>query len=388
MKKVSVIVCVILFLLFWVLPAFADETTINLDESTPYVDIPITITEPVDATINTVNGTPQTNPAFVDSWIEVWQGLNKLAANDDGLHSATNVLASIITMPLTAGEYFIRATSFAWMASNKTQFPVGTYLLQTNLILPTPTPTPSNIDPTETPTPTPTPTPTESQTPSPTPTPTETIVPSPTPEPVVTTEPETEGPTQEEPQFVLPELVETQEVFEELEPETYTEEEFVDEVSNEETIIDSFDSLTVEEIQQEALEQYNEEYEYQLDEIVPLDSVLETFTDEETLELLESLDPDQLVEYMEGVVLEAGVVVVFELLDNPIQLLNEVFSDPGQAVEAFLQVGADMTEDEREESEKVIIASVIVAQITLATSVTMLSGSVSGGLSGTMQRRL
>ncbi len=56
----------------------------------------------------TITGTPQTNPGFVDSWIEVWQGLNKLRADDDGAHSATNVLASIIRMPLTAGEYFWR----------------------------------------------------------------------------------------------------------------------------------------------------------------------------------------------------------------------------------------------------------------------------------------
>jgi hypothetical protein len=48
------------------------------------VDIPVTITEPVDATISTVTGTPQTNPGFIDSWIEVWQGLNKLRADDDG----------------------------------------------------------------------------------------------------------------------------------------------------------------------------------------------------------------------------------------------------------------------------------------------------------------
>ena len=77
------------------------------------MDVPVTITEPVDATVSTVTGTPQTNPGFVDSWIEIWQGAVRLAYNDDGAHSATNILASIITMPLTAGEYFIRATSYA-----------------------------------------------------------------------------------------------------------------------------------------------------------------------------------------------------------------------------------------------------------------------------------
>jgi hypothetical protein len=162
--------------------------TINLDQSTPYVDIPVTITEPVDATISTVTGTPQTNPAFIDSWIEVWQGLNKLRADDDSAHSASNVLASIINMPLQVGEYFIRATSFAWMASNKTQFPTGSYLLSTNLTVAIPTPTPS---PTVTePTPEPSPSPTETVTPSPTPTQTSS---SPTPEP--TPEPSSPSPS-------------------------------------------------------------------------------------------------------------------------------------------------------------------------------------------------
>jgi hypothetical protein len=149
--------------------------TINLNNTTPYMDIPVTITEPVDATISTVTGTPQTNPGFIDSWIEVWQGLNKLRADDDGLHSATNVLASIINMPLTAGEYFIRATSFAYIASGATQFPTGSYLLSTNLIIvstPVPTPTPILPTPTETVTPTPSPSDSSSVQPSPEPSPT------------------------------------------------------------------------------------------------------------------------------------------------------------------------------------------------------------------------
>ena len=156
--------------------------TINLNPSTPYVDVPFTITEPVDATISTVTGTPQTNPGFIDSWIELWQGLNKLRADDDSAHSNTNVLASIINMPLTVGDYFIRATSFAWIASGATQFPTGSYLLSTNLTVAIPTPSPS---PTVTePTPEPSPSPTESQTSSPTPVPSSSqTTDEPTPEP-------------------------------------------------------------------------------------------------------------------------------------------------------------------------------------------------------------
>ena len=129
------------------------------------MDVPFTVTEPVDATISTVTGTPQTNPGFIDSWIELWQGLNKLRADDDSAHSASNVLASIINMPLQVGEYFIRATSFAHICCNA--YPTGTYLLSTNLIIvstPVPTPTPILPTPTETATPSPTPTPSSSPT--------------------------------------------------------------------------------------------------------------------------------------------------------------------------------------------------------------------------------
>jgi hypothetical protein len=160
-------------------PSYSDDVTINLDSTTPYVDVPVTIVEPVDAVIQTVTGTPQTNPGFIDSWIELWQGAVKLVANDDGAHSATNVLASIIRMPLTTGEYFIRATSFAYMASNYTQSPNGSYLLSTNLTVATPSPSPTVTEVT----PEPSPSPTETLTPTPSPSETSSVQPSPEPSP-------------------------------------------------------------------------------------------------------------------------------------------------------------------------------------------------------------
>ena len=127
--------------------------TINLDSTTPYVDIPVTVNEPVDATISTTTGTPQTNPGFIDSWIEVWQDTVRLAYNDDGAHSASNVLASIINIPLQVGEYFIRATSYAYICCNA--YPTGSYLLSTNLVVVSPTPTPSSSPTIDEPTPEP-----------------------------------------------------------------------------------------------------------------------------------------------------------------------------------------------------------------------------------------
>jgi len=94
-RRFSAIIAIVVLTTLIARPSYSDDVTINLDSTTPFVDVPVIITEPVDAVIQTITGTPQTNPGFVDSWIEVWQGLNKLRADDDGAHSATNVLASI-----------------------------------------------------------------------------------------------------------------------------------------------------------------------------------------------------------------------------------------------------------------------------------------------------
>ena len=71
------------------------------------------------------------------------------------------------------------------------------------------------------------------------------------------------------------------------------------------------------------------------------------------------------------------------LLGNPIELLQNIFSDPAKALMALASIGADMSDEEREESEKVIIAAVIVAQIAmLAGGATGSGGGVPTGKSG------
>jgi hypothetical protein len=175
-RRFSAIIAIVVLTTLIARPSYSDDVTINLDQTTPYVDVPFTVTEPVDANISTVTGTPQTNPGFVDSWIELWQDTVRLAYNDDGAHSATNVLASIITVPLQVGEYFIRATSYAYICCNS--YPTGSYLLSTNLIVTTPSPTPTitevipEISPSQTSSPTPSPSETSSEQPSPEPSPT------------------------------------------------------------------------------------------------------------------------------------------------------------------------------------------------------------------------
>jgi hypothetical protein len=304
-------------------PAVADETTIVLDQQTPYVDVPVEATEPTTLTVQTTTGTPQTNPGFIDSWIELWQGTTKLFANDDGAHSATNVLASIITAPIDSGIYFIRATSFAYMCCN--QSPNGSYLLTWSGVttIPTATPTPTTSpQPTAEPTPTDEPTPSATPEPtevSPTPTPTQEPTPSPTPEPVTDN-------SNNEPIFVevIPETLQTPEPTPITEPEL----EIVEQIVEPETIETPFaePELSVEQIQEEI----NAEY-----------------IAENTIELE---IPTALAEI-------PGVAELFA------------------ASEAIMNVGSDMTQEQREESQSVVVGAIIITQIASMASISVSQSS-------------
>jgi hypothetical protein len=238
---------------------------------------------------------------------------------------------------------------------------------------PAPSPTPTPI---ETPTPTPTPTPTEtpSETPTPTPTPTETVEPSPEPTPTQTQDPEPVDPGPDptpvetpidEPEVELPEEVQEEiEIILEPSPEPTPIEEII---AVEEEMDNAIEELLVneEEITDEQLENIAELLieNYEVDEAMPVADLIEGLNDEQTLEFLEQLDENQIIEYREGVELEAGVAVVFEQLSDPGALLGEFVSDPGQVLEALGQLGADMTEEEREDSQTVVVATVIVGQL-------------------------
>lgn len=319
--------------------------TINLDSTTPYVDIPVTITEPVDATIQTFTGTPQNNPGFIDSWIEVWQGLNKLRADDDSNYSPTNVLASIINMPLTAGEYFIRATSFAYMCCNA--YPTGTYLLSTNLIVSTPVPTPTPILPT----------PTETVTPSPTPTQTSS---SPTPEP--TPEPSSPSPSPSD----TPQPTENPEV-----PVGPTEEPSEPQpVPSEELIQPSeLPSPDVQDTLIEVVDESFTDFPSSLENDLP--SLEETSTIDETESLLEFL-PELSLESLQETFQQISetITAAFESIPGGEQVLATIDFAGEQiaaAAEFATNLGTEFTPEEREEAQQVVLGAVIVTQLSTAT---------------------
>ena len=289
------------------------------------MDVPVTITEPVDATVSTVTGTPQTNPGFIDSWIEIWQGAVKLAANDDGAHSASNVLASIITMPLQVGEYFIRATSFAYMCCN--QYPTGSYLLSTNLIIVSPTPTPSSSSPTPEPTPEPS---------SPSPSPSDIPQPSESPEvPVVP------GPEPDEP-----------------DPEPFVE-----------LILPSeLPSPDVQDTLEEVVDSSFNDFPSSLENDLPsLEETLPTDETESLLSFLPELSLEALQETFQQI--SETIIAAFESIPGGEAVLAAtefVGEQITAAAEFATNLGTDFTPEEREQAQQVVLGAVIVTQLSTA----------------------
>jgi hypothetical protein len=316
-------------LAFVMSPSFADEQQINLTPETPYVDVVVEATEPTQITIQTTTGTPQTNPGFIDSWIELWQGVTKLRADDDGAHSGTNVLASFISAPIEAGTYFIRATSFAWMASNQTQTPTGSYLLTWNGV------TTVQTTPTPTPTPEPTSTETETQTPSPEPTIEPTEQPSPTP---IATDSSTPTPTPE--------------ITQEPQPETNTNNQQNEPISIQETPTPTPEIILPE-----------------IEEIEP--EIVEQIVEEETIET-PIVEPELSVEQINEIYIEENTIelaVPTALAEIP--GVEQIFA----ATEAIMNVGSDMTQEQREESQSVVVGAIIITQIASMATISVSQSS-------------
>jgi hypothetical protein len=75
------------------------------------------------------------------------------------------------------------------------------------------------------------------------------------------------------------------------------------------------------------------------------------------------------------VVITAEVAAALLVLENPAELLNAIFTDPAQALLALGSIGADMSPEERAESEKTVVAAVIVGQIAGQAAVTAAAGA-------------
>jgi hypothetical protein len=75
------------------------------------------------------------------------------------------------------------------------------------------------------------------------------------------------------------------------------------------------------------------------------------------------------------VVITAEVAAALVVLESPAALLEAIFTDPAQALLALGSIGADMSDEERAESEKTVVAAVIVGQIAGQAAVTAAAGA-------------
>ena len=250
------------------------------------------------------------------------------------------------------------------------------------VVIPTPSssPTPSvepepspSVEPTLDPEPTPTPEPTQTATPSPetqqpeqpepttepTPQPSqpspqqsETVEPSLTPSPIPT-------PSKSEP--VVPGSPATQSPAPEPEPSAPSESTPsptqipTPSPSPSSTEVPSNNIST-----EEALEGLLEEYG-------PMDAI--PFEELNALGLdYSDLPPNQPVMLGNGVILTAEVADALQSFKNIDLFLSTLITDPGKLVKAFANIGADMTPEQRKESQIVVIASIIVGQIIATTN--------------------
>jgi hypothetical protein len=65
-----------------------------------------------------------------------------------------------------------------------------------------------------------------------------------------------------------------------------------------------------------------------------------------------------------------------ELLQNPVEFVQNLLTDPGAALAALGSVGADLPPEVREEAEKVVIAAVIAGNIATQAAATAAATAV------------
>ena len=247
----------------------------------------------------------------------------------------------------------------------------------TSVPSPSPSPTPSP-EPTPSPTPSPSPAPAPAPEPVPapkpepvavpTPTPTPSPKPEPTPEPTPVPTPE---PTPEPTPITEDAFVDTE--VKEPDPVLIPEPVVTPEPTQEPTPVPSVEPTPQPEQSQPPVDQTEQTDPEPVVQPSPAPSPIVVPTPEPTKAPevvilsedtnLEELAPDTPVELENGVVLTAEVVIALQLLENPTELLSEIFTDPGQVLTALSNIGADMSPEVREKSKKVVVSAIIAGGI-------------------------
>ena len=82
------------------------------------------------------------------------------------------------------------------------------------------------------------------------------------------------------------------------------------------------------------------------------------------------------------VVITAEVAASLVLLENPAELLSTAFSDPGAAIKVLSNIGADMSDEEREEATEMVVATVVAAGAAINAAAVATGGATGGGTGG------
>jgi hypothetical protein len=85
------------------------------------------------------------------------------------------------------------------------------------------------------------------------------------------------------------------------------------------------------------------------------------------------------------VIITAEVAAALQVLESPSELIGAIFSDPGQVLLALGSIGADMSPQEREEAQKMVVATVIAggaAMNAVGAAASAAGGSTGGGSKG------
>jgi hypothetical protein len=224
-----------------------------------------------------------------------------------------------------------------------------------NYVEPTPSPTPEPT-PTETVEPTPTPEPSPEPSPSVSPTPEPTLEPSPTPSPtptptVLPTPEPTVTPVVEPSPEPTPSETSTPEPTPTPEPIIEPVQDVIDNASADGIITDSEREI----ISDALVEEY-------ADTSIPFDVFEASGLD------YSDLPPEQPVTLENGVVITAEVADAIEIFESPSELLSTVFADPGKALKAIANVGADLSPEVRKDAQAITVSAVIVSQVIAGTS--------------------
>ena len=356
--------------------AYADEVLIELTSDITYVDTVVEVTGPTEYVIETftgprfeqqANGTVAQRTGWIDSWIQLRQGETVLKADDDSNHvNGVNEYASKLTGTVNTGTYTIRATSYLNVIGYGN--PTGNYILNSNLIQPVAPTMP--LEPVEEPPVVPS-LPPEPVSPPIIPFEPPVVIDIVAPEPPTSVEeppvPVEEPPAPAEEPPIEPEIAPVEEEQPPVEVDIPPTEEEAPPTPVEEPPIEAEEPppIVTEDSTPEEIEAAVEAIIEAADgEAITAEAI------EEAGLTFEDLPSDTPVEVRtddngNAVVITAEVAIALQVFDSPAELVSAIFDNPEQVLTAIANIGADMSDEERKESEEIIVASVIAGQAAI-----------------------